>query len=256
MRPRQDFHFAKEGGNNGFARFMIVLGYRKVMPSSLLIQMALVILEKMCLKTRGMKNNGICKKYLYIIKYRFRPREVDLVFRSSFCDYCHHRLSQRIRNLLQFKIRLLHTTVRRRSAELREGTSSHPSKWGFPAFPAYPDSSPSNTGLQKLPIAVSEKSMQERLHLPKPCDLYLYHFVHPLTSALKLSVFSFTINILEGFMYFVFPESLIHPLSFVESISRQQHTCFFPMSEHFLAVRMIPKQVEPHDFIPLQHPLQ
>jgi Rad51 len=61
MLPRRDFPFERAGENNVFARFMIVLGYLKVMPSSQLIQTALGILEMIYLKTRGMRNNGILR---------------------------------------------------------------------------------------------------------------------------------------------------------------------------------------------------
>jgi hypothetical protein len=66
MHPRRDFHFAREEEINVFVRFMIVLGYLKVMPFSPLIQMVLVTLEKMYQRTRGMRNSSIrcLKRYL------------------------------------------------------------------------------------------------------------------------------------------------------------------------------------------------
>jgi len=72
MHPRRDFHFAREEEINGFARFMIVLGYLKVMPFSPLIPMALAILERMYLKTREMRNSSIrCLKTTLTIMIYF-----------------------------------------------------------------------------------------------------------------------------------------------------------------------------------------
>ena len=73
MHPRRDFHFAREEEINGFARFMIVLGYLKVMPFSQLIRMALVILERMYLKTREMRSSSITRleRHLHTIMIHF-----------------------------------------------------------------------------------------------------------------------------------------------------------------------------------------
>lgn len=59
MHPRQDFHFVRVEENNVFVKFMIVRGCLKVMPSSPLIQMVLVILEMIRLKKRGMRNSNL-----------------------------------------------------------------------------------------------------------------------------------------------------------------------------------------------------
>jgi hypothetical protein len=95
MLPQLDFHYAKEEENNVSVRFMIVHGCLKVMPSLPSILTVSAIQERICQRTREMKNSCITCQYISRViqtALKLNSGNISLMFATPF----HQRRTSKI----------------------------------------------------------------------------------------------------------------------------------------------------------------